>query len=244
MTKKEKLAKEEKSQRRQERIRINEDLIRKEEAEREKQRRVMDEKSKLYERMKNGEEVVYDDGSRAEFLVNFHMKKRELEDKDSDSDSDNKDRKERLPTPPLIQHYDHSEEKGRIFGPSHAPLPQNEEERLKKIKELKEMSKQTDDVRKRRKKQLGDKKRAEREKLKKFRAKHNLSPLESTSEESEEEEPSTSIDNKASPEPEEKKIRLGIREWDTEKLGYNKWIQKERDERDSDFRPPSSYFRK
>jgi hypothetical protein len=45
-------------------------------------------------------------------------------------------------------------------------------------------------------------------------------------------------------EPEEKRQRFGIREWDNEKYGYNTWIQKERDVRDNEFAPPSSYNRR
>lgn len=96
---------------------------------------------------------------------------------------------EREPTPPpSIRHYDPTEEKGRVFGPSHIPLPQNEDERQQKIKELKEASAKTSDIRQKRKKQLTEQKRAEREKLKRFRARLDLSPLPSTSEEEDNEE--------------------------------------------------------
>lgn len=47
----------------------------------------MEEKSRLYDRMTNGEEVVYEDGSRAEFLVNFDVKRRTRE-KDHSSDEE------------------------------------------------------------------------------------------------------------------------------------------------------------
>lgn len=239
LTKQEKSAKEEKSQQRRERIRRHEEAMLKESAETERRRKTMEEKAQLYERMTGGEQIVYDDGSKAEFLVNFNIKKRELETR-SDSEDDDESRK-RTPPPPLIQHYNPSEEKGRILGPSHAPLPlNNEEERSKKIQEIKDMSKKTDDVRKRRKKQLDEKKRAEREKSKKFRAKHNLSPLSSTSEEESETEEVVASQPSSSTkvlEPDEKRMRYGVREWDEEKWGHNRWLKKQRDERDDEFRP-------
>jgi hypothetical protein len=59
--------------------------------ERERQRNTMEEKARLYERMTNGEELVYGDGSKAEFLVNFDAKQRRRDD-DSGSE-DERDRK-------------------------------------------------------------------------------------------------------------------------------------------------------
>jgi hypothetical protein len=90
--------------------------------------------------------------------------------------------------------------------------------------------------------------------LKKFRAKLNLSPLPSTSEEeSEEEIPGPSLNDiplpppveKPEPSPPEKKPKYGVnREWDEGKDGFGRWIEKLRDERHDDFRPPSSYHKK
>jgi hypothetical protein len=75
-----------------------------------------------------------------------------------------------------------------------------------------------------------------------------MSPLPSTSEESEGEEdeqkPETSSATTNNLEPAEKRIKYGIREWDEEKGGYNRWIQKQRDERDDEFKPPTSYYRR
>lgn len=89
LTNKEKAAKAEQSQRRQDRIRQHEDLIRKETEERERQRRTMEEKTRLYDRMTNGEELVYGDGSKAEFLVNFDVKqRRQNEDSGSEDERD------------------------------------------------------------------------------------------------------------------------------------------------------------
>ncbi|KAI6242908.1 PLD phosphodiesterase domain-containing protein [Aphelenchoides fujianensis] len=202
ITKQEKAVQKEKQERRRQTIEHRADLLRKEEAERERQRKTMEEKSRLYERMTNGEEVTYEDGTRAD---------------------------------------------GRTYGPSHLHLSQNEEERAKKIDELKNISKQTDSVRHKRKKQLDEKKRAAREKTKRLRAKLNLPPLESTSEESEEDEtPGPSLDEIPLPpstsKPEEKKKFGYAREWDAGKDGYNRWLTRERDKRDDDFRPPTSYY--
>ncbi|KAI6171601.1 Coiled-coil domain-containing protein [Aphelenchoides bicaudatus] len=243
LTKQEKSANAEKAQCRQDRIKKHEELIRKEESEHDQQRKTMEEKARIYERMTKGEEIVYGDGSKAEFLVNFDVKHRRRYSSDSEDERSDEDRKERdrSPTPPLIQHYDPSGEKTRTFGPSHVPLPADEDERQKKIKELKEMSEKTDKTRQKRKKHLDAKKRADREKVKKFRARLNLSPLPSTSEEESEaevdQEDSAGPSTEAPMEPAEKRLRYGIREWDNEKFGYNMWLQKQRDKRDDDFRP-------
>nr|ADV76232.1 hypothetical protein [Loa loa] len=34
-----------------------------------------------------------------------------------------------------------------------------------------------------------------------------------------------------------------VREWDRGKVLYDRWITKQRDERDDEFAPPSSYFK-
>ncbi|KAI6172045.1 hypothetical protein M3Y98_00929500 [Aphelenchoides besseyi] len=256
VTKHEKAARREKQERRRQNIERCADLVRKEEAERDRQRKTMEEKAKLYDKMTNGEEVLYDDGTRAEFLVNFHAKKREIEDADDNSRSPRRDERpddepgtsRREKTPPLILHYDHTEDKGRIFGPSHLPLSHNEDERSQEIKELKNMTKETEVIRKKRKKQMDEKKRAEREKAKRLRVKLNLPPISSSSEESESdaEIPGPSLDDIPLPTAAstiEKPVKYGSsREWDKEKFGHNRWISQQRDKRDEDFAPPKSYY--
>lgn len=67
------------SAQRTQRIRQNEEQIRKEEQQRANQKRILEQKAMIYERMAKGERLVYEDGKEAEFLVDFHSKKRELE---------------------------------------------------------------------------------------------------------------------------------------------------------------------
>jgi hypothetical protein len=45
-------------------------------------------------------------------------------------------------------------------------------------------------------------------------------------------------------EPYEKKPRkYGVREWDRGKVGYTRWIEAQREERDADFAPPQFYHK-
>lgn len=39
----------------------------------------------------------------------------------------------------------------------------------------------------------------------------------------------------------EKPKRFGVREWDRGKVGYMRWIEAQREERDEQFAPPTSY---
>jgi septal ring factor EnvC (AmiA/AmiB activator) len=81
ISKEEKRTKNELSAQRTQRIRQNEELLRKEEQQRVNQRKILENKAAIYERMSRGEKLVYEDGKEAEFLVNFEVKKRELEAK-------------------------------------------------------------------------------------------------------------------------------------------------------------------
>lgn len=97
---------------------------------------------------------------------------------------------EEVKKPSLIVHYDHTEEKGRVFGPSHVSLNANtEEQRLKNIAELKGMSIETEKNRKKCK--LINKKQQliHRERLNRLRARKGLSPLPPLSSSEDEEEP-------------------------------------------------------
>lgn len=80
ITKEEKRAKQELSTRRSQRIQQNEEEIRKEEQQRTRQQQILEQKALIYERMSRGEKLVYEDGREAEFLVDFHNKKKELEE--------------------------------------------------------------------------------------------------------------------------------------------------------------------
>ncbi|CAD5211592.1 unnamed protein product [Bursaphelenchus okinawaensis] len=252
INKKDKQLKEENKKQRQERINKLSAELKKEEEDATRRKKVLEEKAKIYERLTSGEQLVNEDGRDVDFLVNFNVKKRELEEEREREKEKNeqKDEPEDLPqtSTPLVDRYNPLEEPGRLFGPSHAFLPTNEEDRVNKIKEIKDMSKQTEATRQKRKKLLSDKKRMDREKLKKFRARMNLSPLPSTSEESEEEtteaEPQY-LDIPLPPEPVPSKSNqtsYGIREWDEGKY-YRKWKEEQEQKRDEEFAPPSSYYR-
>lgn len=78
-TKKELEEKEMRKRKQTERINRCEAAVRKEEEERQRQKRVLEEKAKIYERLTSGEHLVGEDGKDVEFLVNFEMKKREME---------------------------------------------------------------------------------------------------------------------------------------------------------------------
>jgi len=134
------------------RIKKKEELLQNETAERQRQRRILENKATIYERMSKGENLVYEDGKSADFLVNFEAKKRELEELQS-RDIFQSECEQAVIEPPLIVHFDHTEDKGRVFGASHVPLPfLDEESRQKTISELKDMTVQTNLERAKRKK--------------------------------------------------------------------------------------------
>uniref|UniRef100_A0A915LM34 Uncharacterized protein n=1 Tax=Meloidogyne javanica TaxID=6303 RepID=A0A915LM34_MELJA len=177
ITKEEKKAKQELSERRAQRIRQNEEEIRKEEQQRLRQQQILEQKAIIYERMSHGEKLTYEDGREAEFLVDFHNKKKELEAGCSSS----------LKEAPLVVHYDPFEEKGRVFGASHVPLPTlNEEAREKKIAELKSMTEETKIERTKRKLQRNAEKEEERYRVNKIRQRMGIPLLESSDEEEQE----------------------------------------------------------
>ncbi|KAH7727368.1 Protein C37A2.8 a [Aphelenchoides avenae] len=261
ITKEEKHAKDEQSRVRQERIHRNKEAWQKEEAERLRREQIMQQKTAQYERLSKGDKLAYTDGTSADFLVDFTMKKRGIEDKEARRDAepyaDSDEERPRTPPPPLIVHYDHSEDKGRVFGASHMPLPIfDEDERQKKIGELKKMTEETKQIRQKKKKERDSKKRVERARINRMRAKRGLPPVESSESEEEEDadeeqrpetsqEPPAEIteiplpegEPQAAPPPKKPKVR----EWDRGKTGHMQWISERRDEREEEFAPPSSY---
>ncbi|CAK5081873.1 unnamed protein product [Meloidogyne enterolobii] len=267
ITKEEKKAKQQLSERRTQRIRQNEEEIRKEEQQRLRQQQILEQKAIIYERMSHGEKLTYEDGREAEFLVDFHNKKKELEagcsssctqnddltDDELRRSDDDDDERQRVKEAPLVVHYDPFEEKGRVFGASHVPLPTlNEEAREKKIAELKSMTEETKIERNKRKLQRNAEKEEERYRVNKIRQRMGLPLLESSEEE--EQELSTNgdiqssstlpesnvIDNQTTKE-EEKPKKFGVREWDRGKVGHMRWIEAQREDRDEEFAPPASY---
>lgn len=137
-----------------------------------------------------------EDGQAPEFLVDFNAKKRELEERTTRENTLEEDSNEKNEAPiinPLIVHYDHTEEKGRVFGASHVPLPfLDEDARQKKISELKQMTEETKIERAKRKKIRSEKKAENRRRLNRLRALKGLPLLESSSDE-DEPEPSNMV---------------------------------------------------
>jgi len=79
----------------------------------------------------------------------------------------------RVKEAPLVVHYDPFEEKGRVFGASHVPLPTlNEEARETKIAELKSMTEETKLERTKRKLQRNAEKEEERYRVNKIRQRY------------------------------------------------------------------------
>ncbi|KAL3083037.1 hypothetical protein niasHS_010839 [Heterodera schachtii] len=267
ISKEEKKAKSEVSTLRAQRIRQNEEAIRKEEQQRAKQHQILQQKAAIYERMAKGERLVYDDGKEAEFLVDFHTKKKELEEEarnkpSTSSETNGESRGEGAMftlESPLVVHYDYSEDKGRVFGASHVPLPtMDEEAREQKIKELIAMTEETHRKRAERKRQRNEEEAEERRRLNRVRARMGLEPIPSSEDEEEEEQkgaaettesdvsaiplPPSSPEAKTTKEPEQKKQRFGVREWDRGKIGCMRWAEEQRDEREDEFAPPSFYY--
>ena len=143
-----------------------------------------------------GTSLMSEDGQAPEFLVDFNAKKRELEERTTRENTLEEDSNEKNEAPiinPLIVHYDHTEEKGRVFGASHVPLPfLDEDARQKKISELKQMTEETKIERAKRKKIRSEKKAENRRRLNRLRALKGLPLLESSSDE-EEPEPSNMV---------------------------------------------------
>lgn len=92
ISKEEKRSKEEIKTRRTQRIKENEELMQKELQQRQRQKQILEQKAAIYDRMSRGEKLVYEDGKEAEFLVDFHSKKKQLEiQQDIQGSSRNKD---------------------------------------------------------------------------------------------------------------------------------------------------------
>ncbi|KAK0395263.1 hypothetical protein QR680_001192 [Steinernema hermaphroditum] len=213
----------------------------------EKRRKILEEKSRVYERMSRGEVLVNDDGREAEFLVNFLEKRDELEEaserrrkhEDADSDED----RERSATPPLIEHYVPNEER-RVYGASHVVFSNNEEARQKEISALLALSTQTAASRDKVKKQAKEVEEKVDERLKELRNQFELPEPEPEPEPVEPEVPLDSISLPSDEPPEKRPKRsYGIREWDIGKEQQFRYMESRREERDDEFRPPTSYYR-
>ncbi|KAE9549393.1 hypothetical protein FO519_007401 [Halicephalobus sp. NKZ332] len=180
------------------------------------QKRKMEEKAKIYEKLNRGEQLVYEDGSKPEFLVDFDRRGRSrsrsrsplpeksksaavdfnYDSKHCDYNYDSKDYElEPGPSVPrqMEVYYNPAEEKDRFFGAAHIHLPQETDARQKKIDELMEMSLKTAEARVNFQKKEKQQRKEERAKINFMRELIGESPLPSEEEE-EEEHPGANID--------------------------------------------------
>uniref|UniRef100_A0A0K0CWG7 Coiled-coil domain-containing protein 174 n=1 Tax=Angiostrongylus cantonensis TaxID=6313 RepID=A0A0K0CWG7_ANGCA len=243
--KEEKVSLKKEAQERRKRISEHEAALQKEEEERlALVAKKLKEKTELYDKLSDGSLVLKNsDGLDVEFLVDFNAKVKERQENQLSKVNciDGNPSTSSTPTEraPVIEHYVPDEER-REYGVSHMKFASEEEKRQEQIKSLYDMSAETEKMRAKNKAEAEKKARARREKLNALRRRKGLTP----SPEPEPELPE--IDVSEIPLPIEKPLQLREqkpeREWDRGKGRYNTWIQKQRDERDEEFAPPSFYY--
>ncbi|MCP9263535.1 Coiled-coil domain-containing protein [Dirofilaria immitis] len=177
-----------------------------------------------------------------EFLVDFNAKKREQEKRCLDDAEKPKDEESEA------VHFNPDEEQ-RVYGVSHVPLPVSETKRQEQIQELLELSKKTEINREKRKYLLEEREKKKWEQLNRIRKRKGLQELPPWNSEEDNETkfldiplPDKQPTEAAAAQPEPKKF-TPVREWDRGKVLYDRWITKQRDERNDEFAPPSSYFK-
>lgn len=237
--KEEKKVQNDESRKRQERIK---ELEREMEEERQRAQKILEEKSAIYNKLSSGNSLLNEDGQHVEFLVDFDAKKRQMEKEKME------EKKAEAESSGQIEVHFAPNEEQRVYGVSHVNFSAVEKKRQEQMKALLEMSKQTEADRQKRRAAL-DKREQERiERLNKIRKRKGLPEIvpEPKTPEIPQWDESSLLDI---PLPEEskslaeKKTKFGIREWDRGKVAYSNWISNERDKRDEEFAPPSSYFR-
>ncbi|EYC45337.1 hypothetical protein Y032_0431g1315 [Ancylostoma ceylanicum] len=205
------------------------------------------EKSELYEKLSEGKVTLQtSDGLDVEFLVDFNAKVKERQESQQSQPTYH----DELPTTstssepaPLVEHYVPEEER-REYGVSHMKFSSEEEKRQAQIKSLYDMTAETEKMRAKNKSAADEKARAKREKLNALRRRKGLPEIRTPSPEPEPEEPEVNLEEIPLPieKPLRERERKPEREWDRGKGRYNTWIQKQRDERDEEFAPPSFYY--
>ncbi|KAK6061906.1 hypothetical protein COOONC_00428, partial [Cooperia oncophora] len=214
---------------------------------------VLQEKSDLYEKLSEGGiSLQTTDGLDVGFLVDFNAKVKERQENRLAEVNHS------LPQPstsssseqsaPLIEHYAPDEER-RVYGPSHMKFSSDEEKRQAEISSLYAMTAETEKMRAKNRAEAERKAHARREKINALRRRKGLpeetTPLEVNLDEIDVDvgEIPLPVDEKANVDEKAKKNeRKVVREWDRGKGTYNTWIQKQRDERDEEFAPPSFYY--
>ncbi|VDL74885.1 unnamed protein product [Nippostrongylus brasiliensis] len=251
---------------RKRRINEHEAALRKEEEERMALvSKKLKEKSDLYDKLaEGGITLETSDGLEVGFLVDFNAKVKERQEKQMasapvpDAEPSTSATVEK-PTP-LVEHYEPDEGRlqkvfqipavidmfleRRVYGPSHMKFSSDEEKRQAQIKSLYDMSAQTDKVRAKNKAEADEKARLKREKLNALRRRKGLPEVRTPSPEPEPEVPAVDLEEIPLPvdESTNKQEKKPVREWDRGKGRYNTWIQKQREEREEEFAPPSFYF--
>ncbi|VDK58713.1 unnamed protein product [Anisakis simplex] len=221
MTKEEERQKLEESSKRQKRIEDLEKGLREEEEARLKAKKILEEKSEIYNRLSRGEKLAYEDGQSVEFMVDFEAKKREENERREEELRREKEEAEKNEATHFV-----ANEEQRVYGVSHVQFSISEQKRQQQMQELLDLTKKTEEEREKRKRLLEERKRAKLERLNAVRLRKGLEPLPMPDEKDEEEEvvgPFLDIPMPSEPEPskhDEKIDRIaqqkkyGVREWD------------------------------
>uniref|UniRef100_A0A8R1TP62 Uncharacterized protein n=1 Tax=Onchocerca volvulus TaxID=6282 RepID=A0A8R1TP62_ONCVO len=162
-------------------------------------------------------------------MVDFNAKKREQEKRCLDDAEKAKNEESEA------VHFNPAEEQ-RVYGVSHVPLPVSETKRREQIQELLELSKKTEVSRAKRKHLLEEREKRKWEQLNRIRKRKGLQELPPWDSEGDNEMKFLDIPLPDKP-PTEPCISLLLMTL------YDRWITKQRDERDDEFAPPSSYFK-
>ncbi|VDN01506.1 unnamed protein product [Thelazia callipaeda] len=228
---------------RQERICELEKSLANDEEQRRRIQKILEEKSEIYNRIVQGEEILDGNNEPVEFLVDFNAKKREEEKKrEHEAEKDRNEKSEAV-------HFNPTEEQ-RVYGVSHIPLSVSETKRQEEIQELLNLSKKTESNRAERKRLLEEREKKRWEQLNRIRKRRGLEELPPLNAGG-----SAKVNYLDIPLPNEfpcstpsttqsePKKFVPVREWDRGKVMFEKWISRQRDERDEEFAPPLSYFR-
>ncbi|KAJ1368119.1 hypothetical protein KIN20_029186 [Parelaphostrongylus tenuis] len=246
--KEEKVSLKKEAQERRKRIIEHEAALQKEEEERlALVTKRLKEKTELYDKLSDGSVVLKNsDGLDVEFLVDFNAKVKERQESQLSKLScvgGQPSTSTTTETAPIVEHYAPDEER-RVYGVSHMKFATEEEKRQQQIKSLYDMTAQTEKMRAKNKAEADKKARARREKLNALRRRKGLPEERTPSPEPEPELPEVDLNEIPLPieKPLQQRQQKPEREWDRGKGRFNTWIQKQRDEREEEFAPPSFYY--
>ncbi|PAV81935.1 hypothetical protein WR25_10016 isoform A [Diploscapter pachys] len=161
---------------RSQRISQYERELRREEQERmEMMGKKLKEKEVVYEALKSGQVLTYQDNSPVDFMVDFALKKK-LEEEKYHGEKEKEPSTSNLKRKHDAEHYDPDEEQ-RVYGVSHKKFSADEETRQRQLQELLDMTKKTDVTRRKEMEEARKKQLAKHEKLNRLRIKNGLEPL-------------------------------------------------------------------